>query len=137
MKIFFLALWTIFFLLSNATDAPYGFNTISPALLKNASVVKRMEEIRFEIKSTTQTTLRYKYAFTILNESGDKYAQFFEWYDNLSEIVSIEGSLYDASGKNIKKLKTKDIQDMSAVGDISLMDDNRKKVHNFHVRSAQ
>jgi hypothetical protein len=135
MKLFLFVLSICFSLFSNAADAPYAFNTISPALLKNANVVKRMEEIRFEIKSTTQTTLRYKYAFTILNENGDKHAQFYEWYDKLSKIVSIEGSLYDASGKNIKNLKTKDIRDQSAVSDISLMEDNRIKIHNFYFKS--
>jgi len=132
MKIFLYVLSLSFSFCSYAADAPYAVYTISPALLKNANVVKRMEEIRFEIKTTTQTTYHYKYALTILNENGDKHAQFFEWYDKLSEIVSIEGNLYDAYGKNIKQLKTKDVKDLSAVGDISLMDDNRKKIHNFY-----
>ena len=134
MKIFLFALSISISLLSHATDAPYAFNNIAAALLKNANVVKRMEEIRFEIKNSTQTTLHYKYAITILNENGDKHAQFFEWYDKLSEIVSIKVSLYDALGKNIKNLKTKDIQDLSAVDNISLMDDNRKKIHNFYYK---
>jgi len=117
-----------------AQNEQYAVSKIDTALLKNAHVVKRMENIRFEIESTKEAVLNYTYAFTILNENGDAYAGFSEWYDKLREIVSIEGSLYDANGKQIKKLKSKDIQDLSAVGDISLIDDNRQKVHNFYHR---
>lgn len=113
---------------------PYAVSNISAALLKNANVVKRMEHQRFEIHSLTSTTLKYKYAFTILNENAEKWAQFVEHYDKLRKIVSIEGNLYDGNGKLLKKLKSKDIQDMSAVSDISLIEDNRVKRHNFYHR---
>lgn len=115
-----------------AGNEPYAVSKIDPSLLKNAHVVKRMEALRFEIKSTTETELRYKYAFTILNENGDDHAGFVEWYDKLRKIESIEGTLYDANGKAIKKLRSKDVQDLSAISNISLMDDSRQKVHNFY-----
>lgn len=120
--------------ISKASDPFYGIDKIPQKLLKGADVVKRMEEISFEIINTKHTVLHYKYAFTILNENGDKYAGFYEYYDQLRKVNSIEGTLYDASGKVVKKLKNKDIQDLSAVDDISLIDDNRKKVHNFYHR---
>lgn len=116
---------------ASAADAPYAVKNIKPELLKNANVVKRMEEIRFEIYSTTHTVMNYKYAFTVLNENGEHMANFTEWYDKLRQINSIEGKLYDASGKQIKSLKAKDIKDLSGVDNISLMDDNRYKQHNF------
>ena len=112
----------------------YNVGLIPETLRKNANVVKRMEDFRFEIHSLTNTTTRLKYAFTILNENGEKYAQFAEGYDKLRKVVSIEGNLYDASGKLLKKLKPKDILDQSAVGEISLIDDSRVKLHNFYHR---
>ena len=115
-----------------ASDVPYAVKNISPVLLKDANVVKRTEVIRFEVINSTKTKLNYKYAFTILNENGDKYASLVEYYDNLRKIESIEGTLYDADGKVLKKLKSKDIQDLSGVSDISLMDDNRNKAHSFY-----
>ncbi len=127
---FFILLQTIAF----AAETPYAVSTITPTLLKGANVVKRMEEVRFEVFNTGHTELKYKYAFTILNENGDAHAQLVEWYDKLRKIEWIEGSLYDASGKEIKKVKGKDIQDISGVSDISLMDDNRKKVHSFYYK---
>jgi hypothetical protein len=115
-----------------AADIDYNVKNIPNELLKNANAVKRNEQIHFAIHSLTNTTYKQKYAFTILNEKGDRFATFLEYYDKLRKINSIEGSLYDANGKLLKKLKSKDIIDLSAVDDISLMDDNRKKIHSFH-----
>jgi hypothetical protein len=119
---------------TTSAQSNYNVKAIPDSLLKHANVVKRLEEMVFEIKSTTLSTLRHKYAVTVLNENGDQQAQFVEWYDKMREVSDIEGSLYDASGKLVKKLKSKDIQDLSGVDDISLIDDNRKKVHNFYYK---
>jgi hypothetical protein len=134
MKKLFLFIAAIIYTNLLIAQAAYSVSTIPDSLLKKANAVKRLENIRFEIKNKTAATLKYKCAYTILNENGDQHAQFVEWYDKMREIASIEGTLYDASGKQLKKLKNKDIQDLSGVDDISLMDDNRKKVHNFYYK---
>src|SRR5688500_9146264 len=94
-----------FSLAAFSCNPDYSVATLSKDLTKNANAVKRMEEVRFEIISTGETVLYQKYALTILNEAGDKYAQFAQFYDKLISIRSIEGSLYDAQGKLLKKLK--------------------------------
>ena len=114
------------------SDPDYSAAAIPKELLKNANVVKRMEELRFEIINTGETILYQKYALTILGEAGDKYAQFSQSYDKLINIRSIEGVLYDSQGKLIKKLKNKEIQDVSGVSENNLFDDNRVKSHNFY-----
>lgn len=118
-----------------ANDGVYSIKNIPDSLLKKANLVKRAEHIRFEIINTGETVLQYHYALTILNEAGDKYSSFVEYYDKLRKVTSIEGTLYDAFGNELKKLKSKDVMDLSAVDDISLMDDNRKKVHDFYYKS--
>lgn len=118
-----------------ASDVKYPANAIPENLKKDANVVKRMEEINFELSSSRRSTLRYKYALTILNENGDAYASFQESYDKFKHIESIEGYLYDKDGKLLKKVKTKDLSDASAVDNISLLTDDRVKYHNFYSRS--
>jgi transglutaminase-like putative cysteine protease len=54
-------------------------------------------------------------------------------YDRLHKVNSIEGTLYDASGNQLKKVKGKEIEDLSATRE-SLYDDNRVKVHDFRYR---
>jgi hypothetical protein len=113
------------------TDINYDAKLIADSMLKNANIVKRASQFTLEIISPKEAVLHYKWAMTILNEKGDRYANFEEYYDKFRKISSIEGALYDASGKQIKKLKKQDVNDFSAGDDMSLMEDNRVKVHDF------
>ncbi len=122
---------SLFSLIVSAGDGEYSISRIPAALLLKANVVKRMEQISFEVINTGEAILKKKYAFTILNENGDGHAIFAEYYDNLHEIRNIEGSLYDAAGKELKRLKNKQILDLTSGGDNNLIDDNRRKVHGF------
>ncbi len=117
-----------------ASETPYAASAIPAALLKDANVVKRLEEVRFEIISTGETILHRKYALTVLNENGNDNASFSEYYDKLKQIKSIDGALYDGNGKLIKRLKSKEIQDRSGVDNNDLMDDHRVKMHNFYYK---
>ena len=127
-----------FFLLlsffSLATGGEYAVTNIPDALKKNANAVKRIEEERFTLKSPGEAVYYCKYALTILNENGDKYASFQQYYDKFVEIKNIEGALFDAMGNKVKELKNKDVQDFSG-SDFSLIDDNRVKYHNFYYKS--
>ena len=117
-----------------AGDGKYSITDIPLPLLKGANAVKRIEESHFEIVSMRETLYRWKYAITILNEKGAEHAGLEVGYDKLRKIIELEGNLYDAFGKQIRRVKNKDVQDLSAIDDISLFDDNRVKVHNFNYR---
>lgn len=118
-----------------AAQEPYAVSAIPATLLKNANVVKRMEEINYVVISFTKTKLYRKYAITILNENGEDFAFLVAHYDKLRTIKFIEGKLFDSNGKELKSLKKKDIEDRSNVSGISLMEDNRVKIHNFYFKS--
>src|SRR2546423_15417970 len=81
-----------------ANDGDYAVSKIAPALLKNANAVLRLEELSFEFINTKHAVEKEHYVITILNENGDKWAEFAEYYDKLREINSVEGFLYDAEG---------------------------------------
>lgn len=121
----------VLFSMALLAQGDYGVGKIPLALLKNANVVKRFEHIDFEVMNPGEAILRKKYAITILNENGDNQAGFLEYYDKLHEIRNIEGSLYDATGKELKRLKNKQIIDVTGADDNNLMDDNRRKYHHF------
>lgn len=112
----------------------YPVSAIPEALLKKANAVKRMEQISFELTGDDEAILRKKYAITVLNENGDKHAYFSENYDKFREIRNIEGALYDGSGKELKRLKNKQVLDLTGGGDNNLIDDSRIKEHNFYHR---
>ncbi len=118
-------------LLSFAGDGDYAISKIPSGLLKDANVVKRAEEISFEITEGNRAIFHRKVAYTILNEQGDKWAYFAEGYDKLRSIELFTGTLFDADGKPIKSLKKSDIKDVSGSDDDNLADDNRIKWHSF------
>jgi hypothetical protein len=114
-----------------AGDGNYPVSAIPAGLLKNANVVKRFEEYKFTLKSTSRANLYHHYILTVLNEKGDKFAQATAGYDRLQSIDYIDGNLYDADGKKIKSLKKTEIKDYSGTGEGTLADDNRIKFHSF------
>jgi Domain of Unknown Function with PDB structure (DUF3857) len=119
---------------ASAGDGEYAVSKIPQSLLKNAEAVLRAEELRFEIISPKEAVQHYHYVITVLNDNGDDWAVFSEYYDKLREVSSVQGFLYDAAGNQLKKMKTKDLEDLSGVDDISLIDDNRIKRHNFYYK---
>src|SRR5262249_38855289 len=125
-------LLTNFFLYAGSGE--YAVSRIPQALLKNANAVLRFEDVKFEVVSTKEAIESRHYVITVLNENGDDWAEFEDYYDKLREINSVEGYLYDANGKELKKMKFKDLQDLSGSGS-SLMEDNRIKKHNFYYRA--
>ena len=109
----------------------YAVSNIPQVLIKNASVVKRKEEIRYEITEGNRAKYYQKFAYTILNEFGDRWASFAKSYDKLHGIEALEGSLYDASGKKIRSLKKSEIRDVTGNDGSDLATDNRVKWHSF------
>lgn len=117
-----------------AGDPQYPVSAIPAALTQHANAVVREEETIIRLNSLKDMRTLHRYVITIFNESGAEHAALYEWYDKHHKIESIRGTLYDASGNVIRKLKQSDIKDESAVSDNSLMDDNRSKSHNFYHR---
>ncbi|GAB3499268.1 hypothetical protein GCM10027341_22230 [Spirosoma knui] len=125
--------WLFALLLNQAALAQidYKASTLSTALKENAYAVVRLHETTFAVKSLGEATRRVHSIVTVLNEQGDGHATLVEGYDKLSKITNIEGALYDADGKLIKKLKKADIEDYSTYTDNNLFDDNRYKAARF------
>lgn len=117
-----------------AADPQYPVSAIPEALLKNADVVQRVEEVTMKLNDLRDMRVTHKVVLTILNEKGDKYSGFSSWYDKYREITGFRGALYDASGKQLRKLKQSEVSDRSGVSDNNLIDDSRIKSHDFYYK---
>jgi hypothetical protein len=125
----------LFFILPfNLAAQQYDVFQIPDSLLKKANAVNRYSEMRFSIQSDKKATLYEKQVYTILNEAGDKYADYLTRYDKFTSINDLDGNLYNAAGKKIKEVKKKDISDHPAYDGYSLMQDARYKEHNFYYK---
>ncbi|HFC00469.1 MAG TPA: DUF3857 domain-containing protein, partial [Phaeodactylibacter sp.] len=91
----------------------YAVSNIPEALLKNSNAVVRMDDILFNLSSPRKAVMTRKYAITILNRNADDHAHFQEYYDGFRKITSIKGVIYDKNGKQVRKIKKKEIIDVS------------------------
>ncbi|MCH5600377.1 DUF3857 domain-containing protein [Niabella ginsengisoli] len=127
-----ISLLMMLMILLHNSYAQYAVKDIPETLLKNANLVKRLDDLRVDIKNPGKAYYYRHYVYTILNEEADKYAFFYDHYDKFQDIISISGTLYDASGNKIKNVKKKDILDESGTSGNTLADDARYKTHNFY-----
>lgn len=134
VSIFIIAFFLAVSVFARGGEGEYAVSKIPDSLLKNANAVLRLEETRYDVKNIKSYVVFYHYVITVLNENGDKWSRFSEWYDKLQTIKNVEGNLFDANGVQIKKMKWKDLQDLSGTDEISLADDNRVKVHSFYYK---
>ncbi len=117
------------FLYAQKTDFTKSFIGISSDLTNNANYVVRSKSTNVNIVSTKSMIIDYDMVVTVLNEAGEIDPFFYEGYDNHTTIHSIQILVYNAMGKRIKKVKSKEINDVSATQDFTLHSDNRIKYY--------
>ena len=113
---------------AKATEINYSALTISEELKKNADAVVRHDKIEFIVLSKAKAIKRTHFVVTILNKNARDHATIAVHYNQLSKVKSLEGKVYNAFGGEIRKLKRKEIQDMSVYDGASLFSDHRIKV---------
>jgi len=116
----------LFFIVTTYSQ-DFDFNTqlIPESLKKNANSVVRFENVSIEIVSQRQLIITYESAITIYNKLADKFADITIHYDKGRSINNLSTFIYDANGKEIKKIKKNDYKDYSAYDGISLFNDGR------------
>ncbi len=86
-----------------------------------ASVIKKYENIVFEVSDVDRASLKVHQQLTVLNEHGKHALYFQEFIDKYQSIDDVVINVYDANGENTGKYKKKDLQSY-AIGD-GLIDD--------------
>lgn len=112
-------------------------SSIPDSLKENADVVTRLSETTWEIKAVGEATRKRHLVYTILNEKGDGFAEFYSAVYSMKsvQINSINGYLYDAGGKEIKHFKKKDMEDHPYEDGVSFVNDERYKKGGFSYNS--
>ncbi len=110
----------------------YSIAKMPSNLTENADAVKRFEEFHVQIKSIKHAVIKHKWAITILNQAGDEYAFYKSQYSKLYSLSDIGGKLFDQNGVQIKKIRKKEIGDVTGSGEHDLITDSRIKYFSFH-----
>jgi transglutaminase-like putative cysteine protease len=110
-----------------ADEPKYPVSQIPEEMKKGMYAVIRHKEVRLDIQSKSSSSYYVKQAITILNSKAKNYAHVSVGYDKLRTIKLLKAIVYDATGKEIRKLKQSDIKDESEYDGFSLLSDNRSK----------
>lgn len=110
-----------------AAEIKYPVSDIPEEMKQGMYAVIRERQVRYDIQSKSSTLYYRREVITILNGKAKQYAQISAWYDKLRSIKTFKATVYDAYGREIKKLKNSDIKDESEFDGFSLLSDNRSK----------
>lgn len=127
MRAIIFLLLLVSFHASGADEPKYSVSQIPEEMKKGMYAVIRHKEIRVDILSKSSSSYYSKQVITILNAKAKDYAIVGVGYDKLRTIKFMRAVVYDALGKEIKKLKQSDIADQSDYDGFSLLSDNRSK----------
>lgn len=103
----------------------YPTSLIADSLKENANAIVRLNQIDITVSSQRNMTVKTKRVITVLNEKGLSSIDAIENYNKKTSVRDIEASVFDSSGKEIKKIKRRDFKDQSAVGGSTLFSDRR------------
>ena len=103
----------------------YSTLLIPDSLKQNANAVVRLDQIDIVISSQRKMNIKNKRIVTVLNENGQGAIDAYENYDKRTSVESIQATVFDAFGNEIKKIKSKDFKDQSSVDGGTLFSEGR------------
>ena len=121
----FALFFLLFAFISSAQKSEYPVTTISDSLKENADAVIRIDQTDITILSQRSLNTKNHWVITVFNKKGFDGINAYEFYDKSTSIKNIEAIIYDAFGKEIKKIKRKDFKDQSVADGGTLFSDNR------------
>ncbi|RME00550.1 MAG: DUF3857 domain-containing protein, partial [Bacteroidetes bacterium] len=112
---------------TEAQENNYSLAGLKLSDFKNANAIIRQRDLVFEVKSASETSFKVHQVVTLLNQSAE-FDKLRLYYDGSTSIKKISGKVYDAFGREIRKVKKDEIQDLSAISSSSIYEDDRVKL---------
>ncbi len=105
----------------------YPVSDISETLLSDANAVIRKDDMQLTVDKANEVWISHQKVITILNVKGKYDGIIRVNYNKSRPLRAISATLYDASGKIIRKYKKRDFEDVSNIQAFSLFEDDREK----------
>lgn len=122
----YILVFSLFLLSSSliaADDNKYPVARITDSLKQGAFVVVRENSEVFTQTDINHATYKVTKVVTILSKQGDSFAHFTLYGDKFRELSDFSGTIRNASGEVIKKIKKGDLR-FSSVSDDALSTDS-------------
>lgn len=124
-------LFLLFSTLLYSQDYSLSVLEIPENLLVNANSIIRFEDTFVNVKSQNQMSIHVKSAVTVLNKLGDRNSYVYVPFDKNQKIKSISTFIYNSLGQEVKKVKNKEYEDISAVDGNTLYGDSRVMYYKY------
>lgn len=124
MKLFYTLIFLFISTAIFSQNVNYSSSKIPADLIENANAVVRLKQRNIDITSRKSMTISTKRVATILNEKGLRHMDASEYFSNSSKIKSIEATILNKDGVEIKKIKRRDFKENS-ISEGSIITDNK------------
>jgi hypothetical protein len=101
----------------------YDLATVPETVKKGADVIKRYEDILFEVTDIDKAFLKVQQVYTVLNADGKNILTFHEYTSKFRALGDVDIKVFDSLGKQLMRYKKKDLSSI-AMGD-GLIDDGK------------
>ena len=122
---FYLPILLFFFHFSSAQNSEFASVLIPDTLKENANSIIRNQSIDIDILSQKSMVIKTYKVITVLNSKGLSNIDAREYYSNSEKVISIQATIYNAFGREIKKIKKSDFKDQSIADGFSMLSDGR------------
>lgn len=109
----------------------YPIALIPENLKTGVNTVIREQKELIEISSISKMNVKTYKAVTVFNKSGLSKLEVYEYYDKSRSIKSIEATIYNQFGFELKKIRRKDFIDQSVAGGAADITDSRVLYLNY------
>src|SRR6476620_12108873 len=106
--------------LSQSQKLEYATVSIADSLKQNANAVVRLDRTDIAISSQRNMDVSYLRAVTVFNEKGMGAIKAYANYDKRTSVNSIQATVYDGIGNEIKKIRRKDFRDQCVLDGVTL-----------------
>ncbi|OQP40882.1 hypothetical protein A4H97_14835 [Niastella yeongjuensis] len=107
-----------------AQVSQYALLSIPETIKKDAGIVKRLEEITFEVTDIDRSFMSVHQVITVMNEKGKSALHFAEYTDKFHILEDAEVKVFDANGRQTNRFRQKDMITRAGYSD-NLIDDNK------------
>lgn len=128
MKYFSTVIFLLFIIAGfSQSEDLYTSSAIPSELKVKANAVIRSENKTVQILSNSEIKVITNRIVTVFNKYGNRHVDATQYYDDYTEILDMNATIYDEYGSEIKNIKEREFIDISAVSDFSIYEDDRVK----------
>lgn len=107
----------------------YALSSMPDIVKKDADIIKRYENIEFEVKDINRSSYTVHQIVTVMNERGKSALQFAVYTDKYRILEDAEVKVFDAIGRPVNRYKQKEMMTQASFS--NLVDDIKYTYVNF------